>query len=342
MWDGSAWPPPDVMDGDVIVFRNGTQPDYSDWGVTGLLPGAPVYVAASDALGWMREQQQDDGSYNDGAGAIGASVRALAALGAAGYDPAEWGSPSLLDFVTVVSRTETIQYAASSAAGAGKLSVGAAWTRQTVTDFVGINLPISITAHYSPTTGAYGAGSGDTAWAMLGLYAMDEGIPAQAVDFLKGVQNADGGWAWNEWGSDSETQHTAMCVQALLAAGEELSSTEVISALAFIEGAKNADGGYSYMASGDSDVSSSAYVLQAQLSAGQSAPSSGPAGNWCSSVRGVYLMSVQKPDGSYPAYSALYATQEAIPSLMHRSLGPLVEWSYNCFGDYMPVVVAGQ
>ena len=61
---------------------------------------------------------------------------------------------------------------------AGKLAVGAAWTGQTVTDFAGINLPISLTAYYSPTTGGYGAGSGDTAWAVLGLAAMGETDPA--------------------------------------------------------------------------------------------------------------------------------------------------------------------
>jgi hypothetical protein len=177
---------------------------------------------------------------------------------------------------------------------------------------------------------------------MLGLYAMDEAIPAQAVAFLKSVQNADGGWAWNEWGLSSETQHTATCLQALLAAGEEPSATEVISALAFIDSARNADGGYSYMASGDSDVSSSAYVLQAQLSAGQSPAGQSPMDSWCSSVQGMYLMSVQESDGSYPGYSALYATQEVIPSLMHRPLGPLAEWSYNCYADYMPVVVTGH
>jgi len=56
-WDTTAWPPPNLADGDVVAFRNGTQPDYSDWGLTGLLPAAPTYVAASDALEWMRDQQ---------------------------------------------------------------------------------------------------------------------------------------------------------------------------------------------------------------------------------------------------------------------------------------------
>jgi len=331
-WDTAAWPPPELVDGDVIAFRNGTQPDFSDWGLTGLLPGAPTFVAASNALEWMRDQQQPDGSYDD-LGKIGASVRALIALGAASYDPADWGNPSLLNFITVISRSETVDYAATSASSAGKLAVGAAWTGQTVTDFAGINLPMSITTYYSPTTGAYGYGSGDTAWAMLGLYAAGEGIPAQTISFLKDAQNADGGWSWNEWSTTSELQHTALCVQALLAAGEPVTATEVMSALTLINSARNDDGGYGYAAGDASDLSTTGYVIQSLLSAGQ-----GPDGNWCTPIRGRYLLTEQGEDGSYGGFSPLYATQEAIPALMHRPFGPLASWTYNCYLNYLPLI----
>lgn len=335
-WDTAAWPPPDLVDGDVIAFRNGARSDYSDWGLTGLLPAAPTYVAASDALEWMRDQQQSDGSYDDGVNQIGASVRALIALGSAGYDPAQWGVPSLLDFLTVVSKTETIRYVAASASAAGKLTIGAAWANQPVTDLVGINLPISITAYYSATTGGYGNGSGDTAWAMLGLYAAGEDIPTQTIGFLKSVQNADGGWAWNEWGTTSEVQHTATCVQALLAAGEPATATEVISALAFIDKARNGDAGYGYQVGSDSDVDTTAFVIQSLLSAGKN-----PAGNWCTTVGCHYLLSEQTTDGSFLFYGSpsLYATQEVIPLLMYRPYGPLASWSYNCYASHLPLAI---
>jgi hypothetical protein len=332
-WDGAAWPPPAVLDGDVIAFRDGTQPDYSDWGLAGKLPGAPTYVAASDALDWMRGQQQPDGSYMDSFGKIGASNRALIALGAASYDPAEWGDPDLLSFLTVVSPTETVDYVAASAAKAGKMTLGAAWTGQPVDDFAGINLPISITTYYSDTTGAYGDGSGDTVWAVLGLYAAGEAIPARAVEFLESVQNDDGGWAWNEWGTTSETQHTATCVQALLAAGEPPTSTAVTKALAFLEGVQNADGGYPYTPPGASDVGSTASALQGLLSAGET-----PSGNWCTGMRDRYLLAIQQPDGSYPGFSPMYATQETIPALMSKPYGPLAAWTYNCYGIYLPLL----
>jgi len=334
-WDSEAWPPPNVVDGDVIAFRNGTKPDYSDWGLTGFLPAAPTYVAASKALEWMRGQQQSNGGYHDGFDPIGASVRGLLAVGSAGYDPAKWGNPSLFDFLTVVSRTATIQYAAQSASGVGKLTIGAAWAHQTVTDFAGINLPISITSFYNPTTGAYGNGSGDTAWAMLGLHAAGEAIPAQAVAFLKSVQNADGGWAWNEWGKTSETQHTATVVQALLAASEPVGSAEVSKALAFIRSNRNSDGGYGYQSGDASDVDTTAFAVQALLSAAAS-----PGGNWCATVQCDYLLSQQASDGSYLFYGApsLYTTQEVIPALMHRPYGPLADWQYNCHFVYFPVM----
>jgi hypothetical protein len=170
---------------------------------------------------------------------------------------------------------------------------------------------------------------------MLGLYAADESIPAQAVDFMKGVQNADGGWSWNEWSTSSEVQHTATCVQALLAAGEPVTSSEMSSALAFIESAENSDGGYGYQVGDASDVDTTAFVIQSLLSAGKE-----PAGNWCTTIRCRYLFSEQAADGRYLFFGApsLYATQEAIPALMHRSFGPLATWQYNCYVSYMPLV----
>ena len=335
-WAGTAWaepfPFPAPSDGDVFGFRNDP-----DWGLTGKLPGAPAFVAASDALEWMRDYQLSDGSYPSWSGPIAGSTRALIALGAAGYDPAEWGDPSLLTFLTVTSRTQTADFAATSASSAGKLAIGAAWTDQVVTDFASINLPISITAYYSPTTGAYGAGSGDTAWAMLGLHASGENIPTQAVEFLKSVQNADGGWAWNEWGTTSEVQHTALCIQALLAAGEPLTTTEASNALAFIESAENPDGGYGYTAGGDSDLNTTAYVLQTLL-----ATEPRPECNWCAEIRLRYLLSKQETDGSYAGFSPLYSVQEAVPVLMHRPYSPVGSWSYDCYVDYLPLVTSGH
>ena len=80
-------------------------------------------------------------------------------------------------------------------------------------------------------------------------------------------QNADGGWAWNEWGTSSEVQHTALVVQALLAAGKSVTSTEVISAQTFIDSARNDDGGYAYQPGGPSDANTTSAVVQAQFAA---------------------------------------------------------------------------
>lgn len=337
-WDKTAWdgsfPFPDLAEGDVIVYRN----RIGDFSITGDLPAAQTYVAASDALEWMRDQQGADGSYADAFGQMGASTRALIAIGAVGYDPAEWGTPSLLDFLTVTSASATVDYVASSAAAAGKVTLGAAWTDQDVSSFAGANLPVSVTTFYSPTKGSYGAGSGDTAWAILGLYAAGEAVPAKTIDYLKSVQNADGGWAWNEWGATSETQHTALVIQALLAAGEPATSTSIQDALAFVATARNSDGGYTYQppATGaNSDINATVYVVPALLSVGQV-----PAGNWCTGYYAQYPSALQNTDGSFPYFGApsLYATQETIPALMHRPYGPVASWTYQCFTIHCPVI----
>jgi hypothetical protein len=171
----------------------------------------------------------------------------------------------------------------------------------------------------------------------LGLYAAGEEVPPKSVEFLRDVQNDDGGWAWNEWGATSETQQTALCVQALLAAGEPPTSTTVLDALAFVESAQNRDAGYAYTPGGDSDVSTTAYAAQTWLSAGDTA-----SGNWCTGMRLRYLLDTQMADGSYPGFSPAYATQEAIPALMHRPYGPLAAWGYNCYTVDLPAISKAQ
>ncbi|MCS7179075.1 MAG: DUF11 domain-containing protein, partial [Anaerolineae bacterium] len=65
--------------------------------------------------------------------------------------------------------------------------------------------------------------------------------------------------------------------------------------------------------------------VQALLSAGQNPP-----GNWCARSSCSYLLNIQQTNGSFPGYSPLYATQEAIPALMQRPYGPLAHWTYHC------------
>lgn len=315
-WDTETWPPPPVANGDVIAFRLGAQPDHSDWGLAGYMADAPTYLAASRAIEWLGAQQGDDGSYDDGFDQIGASVRSLLAISAAGYDPAVWGSPSLSAFLLETAAERTSAYAQGSAAAAGKLAVATAWAGLDPANVAGLDLPALITAAHDPATGAFGGGSGDSAWAVLGLSAAGQPVPQGVIAFLEGSQLEDGGWTWNEMQPQSEVQHTALVIQALLAAGVPRDSETVGRALALVRAAANPDGGYPYQAPGDSDVATTAAVIQALLSVGDMATD----GQALAAARG-YLQSQQDAEGAMQGFSPLFATQESIPALMGRPFG---------------------
>lgn len=111
-------------------------------------------------------------------------------------------------------------------------------------------------------------------------------------------------------------------MQALIAAGEPVTATEVVSGLAYLKQAQQPDGGFAYdlTSGGGSDANSTAYAIQALVAAGED-----PAGEaW--RVGGVlpvaYLLSLQLPDGSFEWQkdlgSNLFATQQAIPALLQR------------------------
>ncbi|MEZ4559506.1 MAG: hypothetical protein R2854_24230, partial [Caldilineaceae bacterium] len=204
---------------------------------------------------------------------------------------------------------------------AGKLAVGVAavdmcWPLDTLTP----------TDFYSSTLGAYSVHPGINAWAILGAAAFEDDIPAPAVDALKASAAPDGGWEWMT-GFGADTNSTAVAIQALLAAGEPLTDTAIISGVAFLRRAQNDDGGFGYdpatAAEYGSDANSTAYALQALYALGED-----PAGAaWTRGPDGAspidFLLNAQLDDGTIewqPGSGAnLLATQQAVPALLGRS-----------------------
>src|SRR5205823_6603406 len=130
--------------------------------------------------------------------------------------------------------------------------------------------------YYNSDTGVYGEGAGHQAWSILGTVALAQSVPANAVTYLKGLQQGNGGFEWEPgWGTD--TNSTALAIQALLAAGEANNSTAVVNAVAYLATAQNNDGGFNYdpaAVSHPSDGNSTSWVVQALVAAGQD-PTSG-------------------------------------------------------------------
>jgi hypothetical protein len=333
-WDGSAWQDYMVGPGDSSLNDGAVEGwRWGEWG-SAMWPARPV-TASLQALEWLRPQQSlTDGGY----GGDSASAEALLSVGANGYAADEWrrqpDSPSLHSYwlgrAPIYSRT--------SAAAAGKLAIGmiateACWPHATV----------SPGAFYNPTSGVYAAGAGPQAFAILGVVATGETVPANATQYLKSLVQSDGGWGWSG-GLSTDTNATALALQALIAAGEPLTSPIITQGLAYLRSAQNDDGGFPYApdptSSPASDANSTAYVVQAIRAAGQD-----PNGaEWSKGSDNPisFLLSLQLPDGSFEwkqgSGSNALATYQAVVALLGRPF-PLkttpITW---CPTYYLPVV----
>jgi len=272
--------------------------------------------AAAKALAWMQTQQQPDGSFA-GFG-VGSTVDALLAIEAAGQDPASYskGGKTPIDFLA--GKTTDL---AKTPGSAGKALLAVAVLkepfagRQALLDGIGANLPPD--AHYGKDTIGH-------AFAMLGLTALGMAVPPKAAQYLQSVQGPDGGWSFSgdtKPGS-SDTNTTAVAVQALIAAGVPATDPSLQKALGYLNSQANDDGGFPYQKGseqgGESDVNSTAYVVQAlqALHADVSKPM-------------AFLLSMQKADGAFqwtksqPDDNA-GATYQAVPAILGVTLIPSV------------------
>lgn len=333
-WDGAAWQGYSVGAGESTLNDGAIEGwRWGEWG-SAMWPTQPV-IAALHALDWLRPRQSAaDGGY----GSEGGAVETLLSIGANGYSAADWRlqpeTPSLAGYF--LSRAPA--YSALGAAQAGKLAVGmvatgACWPRAAVQP----------SAYYDESRGAYATGAGPQAWAILGGAALSETVPPKALHYLKSLAQPDGGWEWAPgWGSD--TNSTALALQALIATGEPLPSTLVTQGLAYLKSAQNADGGFPYdpdSPSGTaSDANSTAYVLQALRATGEDPTG----GDWSNGQDNPvsFLLSLQRPDGSFEwqkgAGGSPLATQQAVVALLGQAFPLRVGATTDCPARYLPVL----
>lgn len=347
-WENGGWQSYGVGAGGSEISKNGHVEGYSwvTYPEADTPPAAPQAVAAADGLQWLRTQQSDT---NGGYGGMSASIETLIAVGANGCDPAEWrngdGNPSLLAYLSA-DRMSTY---ADDAAGAGKTAVALAAAQEVVTNYLGLNLVISITTHYSDTEGSYSNGAGGQTWAMMGLVAGQQTVPVTATDYLTGLMKVEGCWEW-ETGFGCDTNTTALAVQALLASGVPTDNVAVVSGTTWLKSAQNSDGGFPYDPQSiwgtESDTNSTAYVLQALLAAQE---------DLSMLTYGTpvdYLLSMQQTSGQFywqgssAGMDSQSPTRQVVPPLLDRpfptsSVAGLTTCSLNDKAPnyyYLPVI----
>lgn len=313
-WDGAVWQSYPVGPGGSIISQSGSIEGWR-WGAFGDASASVSPTLAAEAgLVWLHGRQD---AASGGYGSTGASMEILLALGANHVSAAEWRqnpiSPTLASYITL------------NGAGYTKAAAGAAGKTAVALNAADACLPVGALtpqAYFSPTLGTYTEQSGPNSWAILGAVTISESVPSSAVTTLRDSMLAEGGWEWfPDWGADTNT--TALAIQALIATGDAITSTHVISGLAYLASAQNDDGGFPYAAGdeGSSDSNSTAYVVQAIVAAGQDP--NGPSWTISNSSPISYLLSMQLPDGGFewqPGTGAnQLATAQVIPALLGRA-----------------------
>ncbi|MFZ2488574.1 MAG: prenyltransferase/squalene oxidase repeat-containing protein [Anaerolineae bacterium] len=284
-------------------------------------------VALRRGLAWIAAQQQPDGSF---AGFNpGATIDAVLAIAAAGADPNTFsaGNNTPLTYLTAQAGS----YAAQGASAAGKLTVGVVAGRGNPRAFGGEDLVAKLQSLYQAGSGQYGLGSvWDQAFAMLGLAAAGQPIPANAVTYLVNAAATGGGWAFDVAAAAADVDSTGLALQALAAAGVTQDHAAVRAGLAFLHTAQNNDGGFPGYG-GATDPASTGLALQ-----GLAAYAQNPRGlAWTTQIADGSasrltlhtpvdaLLALQSPAGGFPGYSGPndpFSTYQALAGLTGQPL----------------------
>jgi hypothetical protein len=159
--------------------------------------------------------------------------------------------------------------------------------------------------------GRIGPSVNSTVWGILALRQAGEKAPRSAVRYVLRAQGSSGGWGWSPGGAP-DSNDTSAAIEAIRAAG--IRGAPVRRGLAYLRSLHNTDGGFELTPRRGSDSQSTAWAIQAFLSAHKPVP------------KGAfrYLQRRRRSDGSY-RYSARYVTTpvwvtaQVLPALARRS-----------------------
>ncbi len=306
--------------------------------------------SGQEALSWLTSQVNPDGSIA-GFSPIGGSADALYAVAAGGLDPNAW--PAVSD-PRPISYLQSVANASTSGSGdvrddaarSAKVALAAKLAGRNPRSFGDADLIGFINSYYNSGTGLYGTDLFDQTFAFLALRAAGDPIPFAAVDALLDAQSSvDGGWEFQVgWGTDTNT--SALAVQALLAAEPVTAAQQtainaaIASAVGYFQSEQNSDGGFAYQqvfaenfcgGVNPSDANSTAYAIQAIRAAGQD-PKSSPWTQTSTNPVG-FLLGLQAANGSFSyqdgpdCLNDAGATSQAVPGILERSFLCLLGFS---------------
>jgi hypothetical protein len=277
-------------------------------GVTAAHAAQPQTEVANAAVGYIGSLQNVDGGFPS-VGTVSspsASLDVAFALEAAGIDAAN---------VSTSGGATLGEYLSSQSAPAGDAGALAKFSFGLSAIGLDGGALVDQMRQYVTHDG-YGDDVFDEAFYVFALVAADEPHPVSAA-YLRSIQLPDGGWEFADgFGSDSNT--TAMALQALLSAGGSPTEQATHDALAYLVTTQNDDAGFGFTPTDDSDANSTALVVQALVAAGENINAVGPwARNGHTPIDG--LMSFYDGDTGafqYAGEDSPFATYQAVPALM--------------------------
>ena len=276
-------------------------------GRTAETAASPEVQAATAAVSWLATQQDADGSFPS-FDPVSTTMDVVMAAASVDVDVATWVSSDQLTPLDYLSGQ--LENCLSDPGRAGKLLATVAAAGQDVHSFGGQDLLAAVQG-MAGAGGTFGVAAPQQAWAILGLLAAGSDLPEGAVDQLRALQQADGGWD-SGWGEDADT--TALAVQALLAANVSAGDESVAQGLAYLRGQQAPTGGFISFGE-EANPNTTAYVLQALLAANVDLA------DWQQGEAGPRedLMSFQLEDGafeySHGGGADLFATAQSVPAL---------------------------
>ncbi len=271
----------------------------------------PQQGAVAAGVAYIRASQQADGGF--GGFGPGQSMDAIYAIRAAGIDP----NSLVKDGKTPADYLLSVAGDATDAGSAAKAALAARALGMDARDVGGVDLVAIAEGAYDPETGGYADNAFTHSIVVVALTRLGIPAPNGAITYLRDSQDDDGGWGFE---GTSDTDTTAIALQALAAAGVPTSDTAVADGLAYLDSTQGTDGGWGFDPA-ESNTSSTAYVVQALLAVGED-----PAAYDVDGVDPVdYLLSVQRADGSFPGFDPGYATNQVVPALAGRSFGSAVD-----------------
>ncbi len=276
----------------------------------------PQTDAANAAVHYIEGLQNADGGFPAFGpdSSAGSTIDAVFALKAAGVDP-----------TTVTNNGHAAaDYLASQASayagrpgGAAKLALGVSVMGLDPSHFGGVDLNAAMVANVNVTTGQYGQDLFAETLYILAVVGPGQTVPAATLSHLRSAQLADGGWEFSG-GAGSDSNTTAMALQALLSDHVSASDATIIGGLGYLHTAQNADGGFAFAAGSDGDPNSTALVIQALVAADQNIDAGGPWDRHGHSPLDALLSFQNQTTGAFQfgGQDSPFATYQALPALM--------------------------